>query len=176
MINTIDIVPGVLNFNFLPGGYAVFEFLNRKKGLSIIEIIVVLVLLSIVLAIGVPYFLRSKGNTQVRTQAKQLKADLEYARSIARTQGGEVTFAYSSPAESSTGYEIVDTDGQVKKVVEFEGSVVADYSSLSSSEIIFKSNGSCSAGGEIKVKNTGTDKTFTLTLNETTGMVKLEEN
>lgn len=83
------------------------KFVNR--GFTLIEVIIVVVILAIVSLIAVPMFSSAAG-VQVRTAANMIASDLEYAQSMAITNGSAYSVVFNTAAES---YKIVDSEGDV---------------------------------------------------------------
>lgn len=151
--------------------------MNHKKanGFSFVEIIVVVALLAIVLGIGVPYYFKSQANAKLRSAAAELQADLELARSQAKNDGSDVTVTYEGSRDQASGYSLADSNGRTVKSAAFDGSVYADFTGLSGTDLEFRSNGACSVSGNIMVRSGNTNKYFEIQLTSVTGMVKITE-
>ncbi|MCD4782697.1 MAG: prepilin-type N-terminal cleavage/methylation domain-containing protein [Candidatus Eremiobacteraeota bacterium] len=148
---------------------------QRRRGFSLLEIIITIAILAILLAIGVPYFAKSKANTSLRTQAKELKVSLSYARSQAKSTGSNTEWQFTGPTNEVSGYNLLDSTGRVVKSVVFNGGTYVDITGLSGTPLEYSPNGSSTEDGIILVKGKDTNKYFTLTLVKTTGLVKITE-
>lgn len=148
---------------------------QRRRGFSLLEIIITISILAILLAIGVPYFMKSKANTSLRTQAKELKTSLEYARSQAKSSGSNSEMQFNGPTNEISGYNVKDSTGRAVKSVVFNGGVYVNITGLSGTPLEYSPNGSSTEDGNILVKSKNTNKYFTLTLVKTTGLVKIME-
>ncbi|MCE1246292.1 MAG: GspH/FimT family protein [Firmicutes bacterium] len=149
---------------------------TRTKGFSYIEVTIVIAIAAIMLAIGIPFFLKGRANAKVRTSANEFKAALDLARSEAKSTGADITVEFIGSLTSSTGYNLKEASGRVLKTDSFTGSEFIDASGLTgTSPLKFSSNGTTSQEGSILVKSGNTDKYFSITIVKTTGLVKIEE-
>jgi len=79
----------------------------RYYGFTLVEIIIVVVILAIAAMLAVP-MLGTAADTQLRTAANMIAADLEYARSLAISTQQNHSVVFSSVNES---YEVRDAGG-----------------------------------------------------------------
>ena len=86
---------------------------HRNKGLTIFELLIVLLILSIVVAMAIPK-MGSAGSMQVRAAADMIAADLEYAKSMATSRQGNYTVIFNTGTES---YQIEDSNGVINHPV-----------------------------------------------------------
>lgn len=153
---------------------------KRKSGFTVIEFLIVIAIMAILVAVGVPYFSKSKANQQVSFAAKELKHNLEYLRSVAVKQGtvesgeSKPRLDFDSPNTASTGYVLKDKNGNQIKKVAFEGGVYADYSNVTGT-VSFSPRGACDASGYVLIKNDKAAKYFKIEIVSSTGLVKFEE-
>ncbi len=80
-----------------------------KKAFTIVEIIIVVIILSIASLIAIP-MLSSAADTQVRSAANVLAADLEYAKNLAISRQKNYSIVFNAAANT---YEIQDDAGDV---------------------------------------------------------------
>jgi general secretion pathway protein H len=66
----------------------------RPRGLTLLELLVVLGLMAIVASVGIPMFVGAVSNTELRTAAREVAAGLRYARSEALAQKRETVVVY----------------------------------------------------------------------------------
>jgi prepilin-type N-terminal cleavage/methylation domain-containing protein len=150
---------------------------TKKSGFSLIEIIVVIALLAILLAIGMPQMMQGKITAAVRADANELKADLELMKSYAKAGSGPARLEWIAPQNHSPGYSIKDPAGNVRKTKTFDGKVYGDFSGWSGSYLEVRSNGSFANNADLQVKPTGgASKYFTISIVGLTGMIKQEEH
>jgi prepilin-type N-terminal cleavage/methylation domain-containing protein len=83
---------------------------RRRRGFSLVEVLIVVVLVGLMMAIVVPRF-RVSGTTRARAAADQLVRDLEAARSRALASRSITRLAINTVTKSYTGYLDSDRDG-----------------------------------------------------------------
>jgi prepilin-type N-terminal cleavage/methylation domain-containing protein len=142
--------------------------MKRREGFSLVEVLLVIALLGILLAIGIPTFRASQSNHEMRLAAGQLSADLKYARQTGMSTGGSTVDFTSPPPGCPRGYSIKDSSGQVVKMTGIPDSV---NWTLPADTITFSANGSASTGGSITLTSRCTGRTATVSLTAATGMV-----
>ena len=111
---------------------------NRVAGVSLVELMVTIVVLAIILAIGAPSFTGVFNNNRLATQANQLVAGLQEARSEAVRSNTRVTVCRSDDGAACAAdlgnwarWLVVGADGTVlrdnssKAPVELSGSVAS---------------------------------------------------
>jgi prepilin-type N-terminal cleavage/methylation domain-containing protein len=149
----------------------------RRNGFSFLELMIVLVLISILSAIGFVNLMKGRLNSTLRSDAIEIKADFELALSYAKTGSGNARLEWSAPSNASPGYQVKDVNGIIKKIKVFDKRICGDFSGLTGSYLEFYSDGTGNNGGNVIVKtNGGTNKYFTISITKATGMVKLTEN
>ena len=141
-----------------------------KRGFSLLEMIIVIAILGILLAIGIPNFRASQANNELRLAAVQLSSDLKYARQAGVATGGSTVDFTSPPQGYARGYAISNSSGQVLKRSGIPSSATW---TLLANTITFSANGVASAGGDITLTSLRTGKTATVSLTAATGMVKV---
>ena len=136
-----------------------------RRGFTIIEILIVVVILAIAAMTAIP-MLSSAGSVQVKSVANMIAADLEYAKSLAITKGQSFSAVFNTSADS---YSIKDQSGTtiqhpVKKgfdyVIDFhaEGLDKADITGANfggSPQVEFNYLGSPDNGGIVTVQGGG---------------------
>jgi prepilin-type N-terminal cleavage/methylation domain-containing protein len=171
--------------------------ISSKKtecGFTFFEILAVLVILAIALAIGILNFKSGKRSADLRLAARELFSDLDLCRSYAKSGSNYSTFTFDDPTINKiniVSYSITDTNNNVRKTANLPQNVKIDYSSLEAdgnadggfngSAFRFRSNGSSTVkdkvGTEgIKISCDGIDKFFNISINSSTGLVRLIEH
>jgi type IV fimbrial biogenesis protein FimT len=79
--------------------------MHKSRGVTLIELMVTLTVITIVLLIAVPSFVEFLAKRRIEGVAHELNTDLQYARSLAVNNRIEVTLSRTS----STQYEIAGT-------------------------------------------------------------------
>lgn len=142
-----------------------------KKGFTLMEILIALVIILVLLAIGIPQYRNMKANTELNLAADQLAADLRYTRQTAVSQGSSSINLNAPPADYTRGYTIYDsTGGQLKS----QGLNNITISYPGSGIITFSSNGSTDIGGNIVFTSTTTGRQKTITVTQASGMIVLK--
>ena len=83
---------------------------QARRGFTLIEILVVIVMIGIMMAIVVPHF-RVSNAAKVRNAARLLASDLEVARTRALTTTSKVRVAFDVGTQTYTGYLDNNRDG-----------------------------------------------------------------
>ena len=78
----------------------------RRHGLTMIELIVVVLLIGIITAVAAPRFADAVVRYRADAAAKRVAADLEFARRIAKTSGKSQTVTFSLIAN---GYSLPES-------------------------------------------------------------------
>lgn len=99
-----------------------------KKGFSLIEILLVLVILGIASVMAIP-MLSSAGSVRLDSAADTISSDLEYARNMAITRQKAYTVDFD--ANSPASYSIKDSDGVIEHPVN-KGDYTIELSSFGS--------------------------------------------
>nr|MEE4269424.1 GspH/FimT family pseudopilin [Candidatus Krumholzibacteria bacterium] len=88
-----------------------------RSGFSLVEMMIVVLLLGIVASIATPPMVKYLQSSRLQTQADQLAADLQYARSLSIANGVVLQFA-----STEAGYVLRDpASGRVFKTMNFDG-------------------------------------------------------
>jgi prepilin-type N-terminal cleavage/methylation domain-containing protein len=137
---------------------------RRQGGLTLIEMLIAVIILTIVLAFGVPVFNDLIANTRVSAATNTLIAHLQYARSEATRRGGgrvavgpiinDTTWKTSKPKQWESGYVVAVVDKSsppkilqvLRRVDPGDIGTLTITSSISPSRIVFDADGSISTG------------------------------
>ena len=165
-----------------------------KKGFSLIELLVVLVIISIFSAFVGPRVVGTLGNMSLKTSSKKVAAALRYARSRAVTESipyvalldlnrNRLTVKPNgnfSPKKDGSGEAPLKEDkGRSKRYILPEGIIFKDAVAINGDKsdsrffaIVFMPSG-CSSGGVILLENRR-ERRYGIKVDFITGMVSLE--
>ncbi len=95
---------------------------SLQRGFTLVELMIVLGLMSIIAAVAVPSFQSIIVSNRLASQANELVAALNYARSEAVKRRKSVTLTSNNGTDWSAGWTITDADGTLLRVQDaFEG-------------------------------------------------------
>ncbi len=123
------------------------------KGFTIVEILIVVGFIVLMAMVTIPSFRASQKNTELKTEAKVLVADLRLAQQ--NTVAEQKTYLIkliSSPAS----YQIIRRDGGdtvIKDKTLTAGLSFQDQGGFTNDEIIYLSNGAVSEAGTVILQN-----------------------
>jgi prepilin-type N-terminal cleavage/methylation domain-containing protein len=153
-----------------------------RRGLSFVELLVVVLIMSILAAAAVPTFYDSLLFHRVESAARRVKVDLELARNTARLTSAAQSITFNNNDKSYTAsadlYDL-DRPGQVYSVILATApynltTVIADFGDLNlpSTEARFDGYGKPLRGGTVLLQ-ADNDHKCTVELDGTTGQVKI---
>jgi Tfp pilus assembly protein FimT len=131
---------------------------RRVSAVTIVELVVVLMIMSIMAAVAMPAFFESLLHHRVESAARRVKADLEFARHTARLTSATQTMTFAGTAYSLSTAKGLDNANAIYAVnlsaEPFEvPSVVANFNNTQA--ISFDGHGTPSSGGTVVVKCKG---------------------
>ena len=88
------------------------KYLRSQKGLSLIELLVVVAIIAIVVGIAVPSYYRLKPTIRINGAARQIVGDLMWAKMKAVSENNKyaIVFGTSTTSLASNAYNIYDDD------------------------------------------------------------------
>lgn len=143
----------------------------KRKGFTLVELLVVLMIFSLVLAIGQPVFSSALSSAKGRGAIRELINDLRYAQQMA-VGTGETHYIAFDREQDLYLLKIVGSHTEVLKVVRLEDKLDILGTSFPSDSFHFTSLGAPSRGGTINVKDMR-DRLYTITILPATGRVKV---
>jgi prepilin-type N-terminal cleavage/methylation domain-containing protein len=120
---------------------------KRERGVTLIEILVVIAIVGFVVVIFTPSFLRMMNNYRVSTSAYQLATQIRFARNAAIKKRGEyqMEIRNESHATAPNTYTIT-SDDDITEEFSMDRFAKIDASDTTLSTIIFGTRGSATAG------------------------------
>ena len=142
---------------------------HAEAGFTIAELLVVLALVGIVVAIGIPLVNEQVRIAEVRSAADQLAVHLRAARMIAVSHHKDIVVTVSADPINELSYE--GTNGETKTIT-MPGRV--KITTGSTATITFHSDGSCGASSTVTTESAVSNATerWTLTVN-TVGLISV---
>ena len=137
---------------------------SRRRGLSLIEIVVVVTVLAIVAAVGGTRYVDSLALHRVRGTARRIAADLETARNVARSRSLPVSISFDAAANRYTIVGIANPDhpSAVNSVELADGPLQSDLTAAAfggDATIVFNAFGMPDSGGTLTVQSGGATQT-----------------
>jgi len=142
------------------------------RGFTFIELIIVVAVLSIFAAFGLPAFTDAYADYKVESAANRISADIRYARSYAINTAATINVVFDTSIEK---YEVKDSIGQIKhpfsknnflitmtKQFDLEGIDLYQVTINGGGQTLSFSDLGITAGGTIKVRYAGREKTITV--------------
>lgn len=142
--------------------------MNKNKGYTLIELIVVLALFSILFSIAIPN-LNFVSRTQELQELKEFKRDVLFARNQAIVKG---KIHYFKLDYTKNSYFIMSDGIEIKRCYFDNG--VSLINNPAVIEIVFTSSGVPKLGNTIKLK-TSDNQRYKLVVNPVTGKISLSE-
>jgi prepilin-type N-terminal cleavage/methylation domain-containing protein len=155
-----------------------------NRGFTLVELMIVLVLLAIVASLAIPNMRRGMLSSKMRVTTRELVADFDYARSIAKAKcvkpdapvNQQVRVVLTGSSNNVKGYQVLDNAGKVLRNKEFESGIFADFSGLTSSPVVYQASGSMKGVsiGKILVKASGVSTVYEINVNGATGLIRVK--
>ncbi|MGR3319085.1 MAG: GspH/FimT family pseudopilin [Candidatus Anammoxibacter sp.] len=88
------------------------KYLHNQKGLSLIELLVVVAIIAVIIGITIPSYLRLKPTIRINGAARQIVSDLMWAKMKAVSENNDYVIVFGTPTSSlvSNAYNIYDDD------------------------------------------------------------------
>ena len=151
--------------------------MQRRKGFNLVELAMVIAIVAVVAATATPRYARAMVNYRIDRAARQIVADLERARSAARTaghsvtvdfdlEGGLITLTGVNDLDSHSGNHVTHLAGEPWRAVLSSASFGGDR------RIVFNAFGEPDSGGSVVVRVA--DKTRTVRIRPSSGKAQIE--
>ncbi|MBI2266581.1 MAG: GspH/FimT family pseudopilin [Armatimonadetes bacterium] len=142
---------------------------RHGSGFTMTELAIVLGLIAVLTVLMVPNFVKFRGDSAVKMAAQDLVGNLRYARQLSMSRGGGVQVAFDAP---SSLYTIRSSTGSTLKQVSYAKGVQFLISGVAP-PITFAANGAIPANGTIVVSGSQSSRTYTIDLQQGTGVARL---
>jgi len=135
---------------------------NPQKGVTSIEILVIVCIISIILGITIPLFQKWQPNLRLKTAAKEVVSDLHYIQELALSE----QINYGIHFSSKTNYQLIkiypdQTEEILKEKTLPSGIKFQEINGLDNNKVIFNSIGAVKESGQIILVNIK-NKTITI--------------
>lgn len=143
---------------------------DKKRGFSIIELLVVLGVIAMFSMVSLPYFVSYQKNIKLKNEVKLLATNLKYAQQLAVTE--QIIYQVILAPETKS-YQIINSESaEVIKTVNLDDEV--DFYNFTTSTFSFNATGAVLEYGQIVLINT---KNSTVTIEiKPSGYVQLIES
>jgi prepilin-type N-terminal cleavage/methylation domain-containing protein len=148
---------------------------SKRCGFTLIEIAIVILVMSILAAVGVPTYRKVLTNYRVDLAARKLSADLQYARSEAQRKSASqtVTFSLDENLYTLVGQSDLNHSDQAYVVHLIDEPFYAQLINASfggASFVVFDMHGHPSSPGSILLRTGGAQKTVSLAADGTVSL------
>jgi prepilin-type N-terminal cleavage/methylation domain-containing protein len=136
-----------------------------STGFSLIELMIVIALISIVSAFAVPTWQKYTANTNLKTAAREVMADLSNAKQRAVEENLKYSIKFNVAGNS---YALSRTDTGVtlwtKELASFGNGILIDSVTFTGSVVNFQKRGTASLGSVVLRNGLGSKATITVTI------------
>ena len=153
--------------------------LKEKKGLSLIEALVVLFIIGIITAVALPYFFGFYSGAELKTAGRRIASVLRAAKSYAEAKNVDYQVVFSIPVANKLEMAIYeDPSGLNTKVgktekIELSSSVVFS-TTFTDNKVTFTPH-STSNGGTVEITNTSKNKEVDVSVCSNTARVSISD-
>jgi len=137
---------------------------STRNGLTLVEVIIAVLIISIVAAIAVPQFQKMAANANLKAAARELMADFATLKQRAMSENMVYKITFHD-AEDSNNYAIQEKEGvaiQVKSPALFGAIKILNASFGRGKTITFHTRGTASAGHVVLVDERNSTATITV--------------
>ncbi len=129
---------------------------KKRKGISIVEIVVALLIISLISLISIPMLANYQKTSKLKNEARLLATNLRLAQQLAITEQNIYYVAFDFFSES---YQIINSkDSKIIKAIKFDSEVkIEEISGFTDNKIQFNSTGGVMETGHISLSNSKND-------------------
>lgn len=125
--------------------------MKKLTGLTLVELLVTLAVISVLLAMLVPHFGTVTTSNKISASANALSTELAYARDEAITRNANVTITAKNN-DWKNGWTIADASGNVlRDVGALASGISLTVNPATTTSITYKSDGSQGTGGDVAI-------------------------
>jgi prepilin-type N-terminal cleavage/methylation domain-containing protein len=154
---------------------------NNSRGITLIELVIVVVIISVIAAMGIPQFSKVVPRLEFKSASRDIVSDLRLVRSLAIAQRTQVGLYFNSEQRQyiifkdmvnlpALTYEVGDS---VIRTVTLDQNLSISSCSFTNYTIIFKPDGSASSTGGVVVGYSQGNDLANVNVLASTGRVKL---
>lgn len=148
--------------------------MDRKKGFSVIELLVVIGILGVLFAIGVPFYLNYRPRLILNRAAAQVRGDLMHYRQKAVTTSKPYLFRYDSDNNNYEVYRVEGEDTVSLEVKSLPEAIHLDGDLALPETLFFYPNGLTNGQGRLFLYHSGTLDTVRVIITRA-GYVRYEQ-
>lgn len=155
---------------------------NNERGISMMEMMIVLVLIGIMASLAAPSFFEQMPRLEAQAQVKEVVAKLREARSLAIARKEPVGVCFDGANDKWTVFcdngpqdNLHNTGDSVMSTGQIGMRVAMSHNSFSNHDVLFNPDGSCYQSGKICLTAQDNSTSYTVDILASTGRVKLVE-
>lgn len=158
------------------------RFLRNERGMSILEMIIVVVLVGLMASLALPSWLEQMPRMETKTQVREFVSKLREARSLAiarKTTAGLACDTYKNTwtifLDNNPADKTFNVGDSVLSTGPFGNRVAMSYNNFSNQSVLFDSDGSAIESGALCFMSSDNTLSFTVGVLAATGRVKMVE-
>lgn len=160
----------------------ILDSLHNERGMSMMEIMIVLVLVGLMASLAVPSFIGQMPRLETQAQAKEIVSKLREARSlaIARKEPAGVCIDQANNQwtiflDNNPSDDVHNTGDSSVVCGAIGDRLTVSFNTFSNHDVIFYPDGSCSQTGSLCLISNDYTLTYTVDVLASTGRIRLRE-
>ncbi len=142
----------------------------QKKGISLIELIIVIIIIGVISYLSLPIFRPFLEYSRLKKDAWKLLSDLRWYRQLAIIQHNNYKFSFDIDADS---YTIDEYDAATNAFRQTISTVMLENDITQATDSTFQPNGEAVPSSLITIKGNKSSDTITISIFSTTGLAKM---